>query len=334
MIARTSIHLQFPLWILPSDQLKPMMTTVGELGVTVHPPVPDTSVVSVATVQVDDEQAVLCGAIVVDVHGEFDRRIESDHAHLVDTGFAVAAEFMARLRVLSLAAAMKPLQRSGTSWRLDFFRDDGSSFEMDPTLVRGRASLWSSPGTFTYVSPEAWQQAFSPTAIPPTADLILDAIAALPHVGSALTLAATAIEVRVSTALEILAPLRTDVVSPEFWSWVNDRRNDHKRQPAVDEELRELLALFTGHDLHERADLWKFFTDLRQARNRFAHEGVASIGGKLVDVERAGGLIDGARQIIDWIESFLPAQFRRPTLVVERKLSVMIPLGGVSAGGA
>jgi hypothetical protein len=143
--------------------------------------------------------------------------------------------------------------------------------------------------------------------------LLLDAIRALPDAGPAIVLAFTAIEVRVTTAVEQLAGARVD---PSLWEWLNERKypKDFSLQ-----DYFGLLDIFTGHRLsQENASLWQAFTELKKIRNNFVHEGrlvVNKDDSFPVTPDKATELIGRAREILVWIEQLLPERDRRPTYV-------------------
>jgi len=67
--------------------------------------------------------------------------------------------------------------------------------------------------------------------------------------------------------------------------------------------------------LSDEKALWDAFCELRTARNKFAHQGKAMVNNKEVTAERAAHLVNQAAAIVDWIETFLPAEHRRPQVV-------------------
>jgi hypothetical protein len=135
----------------------------------------------------------------------------------------------------------------------------------------------------------------------------MDARAALPHVGTAVVLAATALEVFVADVLK-----KASSAAPEkldLWQWANNR-GDFKLDPSVEEKFGVLLKIFVGHSLKERNDLWEKFSYLKTARNKFVHEGVAKVAGTRLDSARAGELVAGAASIIDAVNEWLPEGLR------------------------
>jgi len=168
--------------------------------------------------------------------------------------------------------------------------------------------------------------------------LLLDAYALLPQIGPAIVLAYTAIETRIAQALDRLAALTG--LNPLLWMWLTDR-GDFTKDPSTAEQLDVLSRALAGKSLKDDTGLWESFQNLRTARNRFVHEGMASIGKQrlAVDDNRAQQLINGAELIIDWIENLLPEDERRPRAqspnpVTVARLLFAVPSGEVDQGVA
>ena len=80
----------------------------------------------------------------------------------------------------------------------------------------------------------------------------------------------------------------------------------------MEAQLDVLLEVFTGRSLKERNDLWMAFKKLQEARNSFAHRGEAQIDGQSVTRHELSLMLSATRDTIDWIETFLPLEWRRP----------------------
>jgi hypothetical protein len=106
----------------------------------------------------------------------------------------------------------------------------------------------------------------------------------------------------IARKLNELASLKA--LPQDLWTWINDRR----REPTVEEQYDELLQFFTGHSLKREAKLWESFMNLKTARNRFVHEGVASVSGVPVSAEDAIKLVDAASDVISKVREWLPEQ--------------------------
>jgi hypothetical protein len=229
--------------------------------------------------------------------------------------------FLTRFRYVTRAQQVHPLQWSQVSWRLRYLQDDESEFEEDEDFVRGyaaRAIRLSIVG----VNPDVWDQIHSldaDYAPPPWDSLRLDAIAALPSVGTAIVLAATCLEVFISYVLEKLVA-KSDMPG-DVWNWINDR-GDWLKNPTTDEQFDILLRLLGGHSLKEEKSLWEAFKNLRKARNSFVHEGAAKIGDKAATEADARRLVASAESIIDWVKQWLPAEARWPEFEAKITMSV------------
>jgi hypothetical protein len=180
-----------------------------------------------------------------------------------------------------------------------------------------------------WIAPEQWSAlsaATSAPALPPSDELLLDAMHAMPHIGAAVVLAHTAIEVRIFSALNSLASTGRTTVGSEMWTWINDRGS---KDPSVEEQLTDLLRILTGKSLKTEVTLWAAYTNLRKARNSFVHEGKAMLLDRSpVTKEKAHELLGGALAIVEWIETSLPELERAPRVATpERTIQRMFPIG-------
>lgn len=218
---------------------------------------------------------------------------------------------VARLRFVTRAFQIEPIEFLEGSWRLRYLHDDGTELEENEGLVRGRggrAFSWSLVG----VNPAVWNDVHSlpPDWVPPPwDDILLDATAALPKVGTAVVLAATALEVFIADVLERVAA-KGDIPS-DVWYWIN-HRGDWQRDPSTEDQFDVLLKHFVGHSLKEDAKLWQGFQNLRTARNKFVHEGLARAGGKGLTPADAAQLLSRASEIVNWVRQWLPPDLQWP----------------------
>lgn len=221
--------------------------------------------------------------------------------------------FLARLKYVSKAPQVKPIEFANSQWHLSYLNDDGTELEKVDGLVRGRGTR-SFSFTFLGCDPLLWDHIFNlPEGFipPPWSLLLIDARGALPHVGTALVLAATALEILIAELLDQLAS-KTAIPS-DLWDWVNDRGHWQK-EPSVEEQYDQLLKIMTGHSLKEDGALWEGLKNLRSARNSFVHEGKAKIGGKEVSVSEVLTLIGRAEAIVVKIREWLPEDCRWPLI--------------------
>jgi hypothetical protein len=154
-------------------------------------------------------------------------------------------------------------------------------------------------------------------------DILLDATNALPKIGTAVVLAATALEVFIADVLERLSA-KGDV-PPDIWQWINDRDNWLK-DPSTEEQFDMLLKHFVGHSLKEETTLWPAFKELRTARNTFVHEGRATVGGAELQLARASQLVGHATDIIRIVRNWLAPEHQWPQFETKMELSLTVPL--------
>ena len=246
---------------------------------------------------------------------EFDRRMlkeGSPNDPPLETFFAVANWWLARLRSAVNAAYVSPISDS-EPYLLEFLDDDGNELPDErPHKYRQRfgrhiraeittidSDLWSfiEELPFDYKSP-VYQ------------DLILDAYAAWPEIGSSLVLALASLETIVERALAAAASGEGTRFSG-LWNWVSDNQGRRDKAPSLRDQYDELFKIVTGKSLKtDNPDLWEAFMNLKEARNNFIHEGKATIGDKPVTLRQAGELIDKAAEIVRWVEQMLPTSER------------------------
>jgi hypothetical protein len=220
--------------------------------------------------------------------------------------------FLERLKYVTKSERIKLDDFPNCQWTIRYLNDNGTELEKDESR---RRALHSRKFSFAGIGcdPALWDMLFTlPPDFegPPWHTLLLDAKAALPHVGTALVLAATALEVFIEELLNRLANA-TPIPGP-LWNWINDR-GEWQKQPSVEEQFDLLLKVLTGHSLKENNDLWEGFRHLRKARNSFVHEGVAKmLGGTMATLADAGALVSKAEGIISKVREWIPEQDRWP----------------------
>ena len=218
---------------------------------------------------------------------------------------------LGRLKYVAKAPQIRPIEFPHCAWRLQYLNDDGSELAETPGLIRGRGTLHFS---FSYIAcdPKLWDLVFSlPPDFEPPAwhTLLIDATGALPHVGTAVVLAATALEIFIAEVLNQLATLSP--VPPPLWHWINDRGNWQK-EPSVEEQYDVLLKVLCGHSLKEDNALWEALKNLRTARNSFVHAGASIVGRVECSSQEAAVLIGKASQVIATVRTWLPESLHWP----------------------
>ena len=263
-------------------------------------------------IKIDGVYAFQADALQIDFHKEsFERGRESpcDPPEAV-IGRAINS-FLLRLRHVTRAGQIRPINFPFATWRLQYLNDDETELEKDEKLLRGRGTL-SFSMSWVALNRQVWEDIHTLPVVyepPPWEGLLLDAHVELPRVGPALVLAATALEVFVSHILDKLAALNG--VPTDLWTWIN-QRGDWLREPSTEEQYDSLLRILTRHSLKEDQRLWELFKNLKAARNSFVHEGVAKIGGDLVTNETAPKLIRAAAEIIAKIREWIPQELHWP----------------------
>ena len=238
------------------------------------------------------------------------------------------ASFLTRYRYAIRSPQVSPIEFPGTTWRMEYLNDDGTPVERKSGEVAARGGRGFQI-SYVALSPEIWEQVHSldPDWLPPRwNDLLLDAEGALPKVGTAVVLAATALEVFIADTLDDLAA--RNGFSQPMWEWIN-HRGEWLKDPSTGEQFDFLLKFFTGHSLQEDLTLWESFQNLRTARNRFVHEGAATLGkaAKLVVTpQKAAQLVKNARDITEWVREKLPEEMKWPMLPHDTKVSVALTL--------
>jgi hypothetical protein len=139
--------------------------------------------------------------------------------------------------------------------------------------------------------------------------LLLEAKAFAPSDTTGIILAYTALEVFIAWALE--QHVASGAMDRSLFKWITDRGN-YLKDPALPEQLDQLLRAVSGRTLKGEKALWERFQLLRKARNDLVHTGEARINGKPLEPRQAGWLVQIAADVIDWVEQGLPEELRRP----------------------
>ncbi len=352
MIARFRVLLPFRFSVRHGDELTPYEYLQGGYRVRVYPPrqsavnpadLEVTRPVPVFTlieqlaqdrppdvtdaVTMNGAPTIQADLLQIDfLKAEFDRRKailaalgNADDAQTagdppISLAFAAANNFLGRVRTVTQGAVIRSLSPGAALWELDYLTDNEKPLPVHPEMFRkrmGSSFTWRLSG----INSEVWERVRSlPESFTPATwdTLLLDAEAALPQVGSAIVLAYAALETLIESSLNELASRSSVPVA--LWKWINERQGDDRLTPSVGEQFDIVLHGLTGRSLKENPNLWEAFQNLRGARNSYLHEGKAVIGKQKeeVTVVRATALVAQAKAIVDWVESILPLQLRRP----------------------
>jgi hypothetical protein len=232
------------------------------------------------------------------------------------------ASFLDRLKYASRAPQIQMIELPEGAWRLTYLNDDGSELEKQEGLKRGHGVAAFG---FSWIAcdPALWEIVHSlpPNFSPPEwRTLLTDAAGALPHVGTAIVLTATSLEVFIAELLNQLQA-RSSLLD-SAWSWVNDRSN-RQNNPTVEEQYSLLLSIFCGKSLKDETVLWQRFKNLKTARNSFVHTGAAIVGGNRVTTAQAREYIALAESIIATIRDWIPDEMRWPVFDHQVELQIV-----------
>jgi hypothetical protein len=207
-------------------------------------------------------------------------------AWLVHQGRALLNRWLTTYRVVVGATHVKPLPELGQSWRIDFLDDSGNALGVK-TNPKPHGSVAGKVDAVASLVPNFWKaSAVLALSQVPTRweELLVDAFEVWPNVGAAVVLAYTAIETRIDAAVSVLAISQS--VDKRLWEWLAEKR-PYLTQPTTEEKAKFLFQLFTGDSLSDDKSNWKTFSQMRKARNSFAHEGVArTLDGAVLMPER------------------------------------------------
>jgi hypothetical protein len=284
-------------------------STDGDYKIRFLPPMRDVALLSgrrPTNLTLNGKPAIEANVMRIDFHkNDFDRKADS----LIDPPEAIiqraVGEYHSRLRFIARAAHAHAASFPANQWRLDYTNDDGSPLESREGYVKGRGTIeiqWS----YVAMSREVWDSMFSlphDFEVPIWDGLHLDAVAALPNVGTAVVLAATSLEVFISVLLDKLASEQG--MSASLWEWIRDREGRILQQPSVEDQFDVLLKQFSGHSLKEEAALWEAFKNIKSARNTFVHEGIARVGNVALTKDDAAALVGRVNGIVDKVREWI-----------------------------
>jgi hypothetical protein len=226
----------------------------------------------------------------------------------------MANSFLVRYRYVTRAIQAVRIQ-SPFAWRVHYLNDDGSEIPyvegLDNVKVSDVREVWCCP-----LNAPIWERlkALPPRfELPPWQTLLLDAQHHLPALGPAIVLGAAALEAFISMTLDQLAHLGP--TPPSLWKWIT-HRGKRRHNPPVEEQFDALLKIMTGHSLREDDALWRAFLQLKEARNKFAHEARMIVTGP-----ETFKLIRSAWAITEKVRAWLPESLHwpdpDPSVVVE-----------------
>jgi hypothetical protein len=278
-------------------------------------------------VKIDGQLCYMGDVFVADfLKAEFNRNEDADLDPPVEMVQQVIKWFFHRLRYVINAPQLRTVNfPHDTAWRIEYLADDGTPLPQSKGLVQGRGVL-AYRFEHMAITPPIWDDLFNlPLDFePPQWEvLLLDARNAVPEIGPAVVLTATALEVFVNTILDNLAARGN--VSPALWDWINNR-GFFLKEPSPEEQFDVLLKELGGVSLKQNNDLWRAFKAIKEARNKFVHEGVAKVGENVVTSDEVVGFLRKAREIIDFVTQTLPDDLKRSRPQHQMKLTISQPI--------
>ena len=325
MIARLHLLLPFSVWIPEGSTFGLFQYDEGDCAVTVYPPLRSSEPHPYApdAVEIDGAPAFSANALQIDFQkSTFDRSEKTDCDPPKELIAKTINAFLDRLRYVIQATHVRPVNFPNGTWRLAYLDDSGAELTPEKGLVRARVSRQFHI-QFAGLNAQIWQNIHElppDYAIPSWESLRLDAIAAFPHVGTAIVLAASALEVYVETVLHPIAERKG--IPPRLWEWIWEDQGKKRMDPSVNDQFDVFLLVMTGHSLKEESVLWQSFQNLKEARNKFVHEGRATIGGHPISDAKALELVHRVGEIIGKVESWIPEDLR--TVRLENKIQISI----------
>lgn len=299
---------EFRLWTYEEDGYK---ITFGAPASTGKPPLP----FSPEHVKINGRRGIQVDVITIVFQKEsFDRGITSQIDPPEKLIKRTLRSFLERLKYAVKAPQVKIINFPDCPWKLSYTNDDGSELEKREGLLRGRGSL-EFPFLYIGCDSQLWDLIFSlpnDFEAPAWHTLLIDSRGVLPHIGTALVLAATALEVFIADLLDRLA--KETAIPRPLWNWINNRGNWQK-EPSVEEQFDILLKVLSGHSLKEDNDLWEGLKNLRSARNSFVHEGVAKLGGIPLSIADTLKLIERADSVVAKVREWIPEIHRWPVFL-------------------
>jgi hypothetical protein len=345
VLLRFRVFLPYNISFPHGDVLPDLHAEIDGLPATIRPPFKSTNsdgMFSPDKIQISDnvkyngDPAVAANVLQIDIRSDsgFDRTgdFNEKERHLVNLAFNLTNKYIAILREISLAPHLRPISKGTTSFSCSYLTDD---FQAPPKEEGVKSGFGTRGIVFQYCAftKEAFDRAgseFESFVEKPWYSLLCDAMDNLPEVGPAMVLAATALEVAISTLLDELA--KGSEIPADLWSWIIDRKN-YIKEPTFEEKMGPLLKIVSGEDLarFEGGQLWEAFKNIKSARNSFAHEGVARVGGERVSREDAVFLLKGAKELLDFLDKRMPDHLRRVvSLEGEGGFSFVYPVAQIS----
>ncbi len=351
MIARLRILLPFKFYIPENQTLEEIDLEIVDSRIKIYPPfqcnVDHDSVIGLSSqdinrvisnlsviqspksseiVRVEGIPTFEANLLQLDLSRESFNRENDNRSFLVeDFLFEIVNDFLGKISVLTKGVKVKPMDRKNVVFSLDYLNDDGTELLIDPQYYRTSFGV-PKRVVLTALNQEIWNKARELPVryeVPTWFKLNLSSEELSSEIGPSVVLAFSSLETMIYHALNILAQEKG--IPKDLWSWVNNR-HDARTNPSVAEQFDSLLKSVVGKSLKEEPVLWETFQNLKNARNKFVHEGVARIHDQVVTKDMLYELNARTKFIIAWLENLLPLAYHLPKLDRLPKLNIVIPL--------
>ena len=351
MLARVWVHLPYAFHRLPDDSLQPIRFRTGPTFASVYPPIQSISdepsndlVNGVPThllpakdlrltemVRINGRATLAVNLLQIDFHAKRFNRREGGSPFQVEPSIdritLAANRILLRYRSLLYAPQVTPISFPWFSFAIHYLKDDEGEFARRNGLLRWRVGRSQPTAASASITEEIWEPIrTSPTDYDdqqPWHLLLVEAIGLPPTaLGSKITLAQTALEVRASEALNVLARKRR--IRAPIWRMLMEP-DDPMKAPSLTDQLDTLLKVLGGRSLKEDGQLWESFRQLRRARNTFTHEARLMLGKRPMTEADANQLLNAVVRIIAFIDALLPDKDRRLVPRVTAELTITGP---------
>lgn len=314
MIARLEIYLPYTFTIRNKVKVKVFSYFDAGYSISVYSPIGSNvppSKNDFEKVKINNKASFYANVLRIDFHkDEFDRRKEPGiFDPPLDLMERTANSWLKKLRYSLFNFRIKPIRLVDVNWSVHYLNNDGSELPNENKLSNTKAKI-GFQFEFNSLPREIWNNLYKleePFQLPTWYDFQLDAWDALERdeIGLSMVLAFTSLEVFIPFILDKFA--KKQVKPQKMWIWINNHNN---REPDVSDQFNGLLEVFTGSRLIEEPKLWKAFNEIREARNKFVHEGIASIKNIPVNAKKATELLQETRNIVSFIKNKLPKSMR------------------------
>lgn len=331
MIARVFVTLPFALTVPEGEVFSLIQYDLFDYKIVVYPPIGKTKNANnysdAEKVTLNSKPSYFADLIQIDfIKNEFDRSSDGDIDPPVEVIKKVTNDALSRLRYVLNSCEVKSLPSNYSDLSVYYLKDDETEFEQSQDFVRSKFIV-SSKLQCLPLTQEIWDNVNTivPFSELPTWKVFLfDAESVLPHVGPAIILVFTSLEVFISNKLDEMAS--TNNVDIKLWKWINSRQ--YLKAPSIDEQFDFLSLHILGFSIKSDNKLWLEFKNLQKIRNNFAHTGICKLDNQMLTEEDARYYISIANKIIDYFKSRLPKALLWPEFKNQIEYKNVIPIRG------